>query len=81
MAPTFDHSSVILLETVRAGDIRQNDIIVLNEGPGRENVCHRVTTIQGNSLFMTGDNAQTDGAFPANLVKFRVAGVIFTKRP
>lgn len=82
MLPTFGSNCVLLLETVDPADLRKNDMIVLNEGPGRENVCHRITTLTESTVFLTGDAlGMADGGFSRNLVKYRVAGIIFAKRP
>lgn len=79
MVPYMDSHSVLLLETV-LGIVRLHDILVINEGLGRENICHQVTSLKDGFAFIEGKNNQyPDGWVPLAQAKWRVAGIIFSK--
>ena len=79
MVPYVDSHSVMLLESVKS-PVRLHDILIVNEGVGRENVCHQVTKLSGDSVYVVGKNNKwPDGWMPLSAVKWRVAGVIYTR--
>lgn len=80
MVPTFDSRSVLLLEKIRELPA-VGDIVVADEGPGRENVGHRVTAAQDDSVILSGDaNHTSDGWVRIDRLKWRVAGILYTRR-
>lgn len=79
MVPYLDSRSALLLERV-TGPVRIHDILVMNEGPGRENICHQVVDVKGDHVYLDGKNSLwPDGWIPLTAAKWRVAGVIYSK--
>lgn len=81
MVPYMDSHSVLLLEAV-VSDVRLHDILVMDEGAGRENTCHRVTALKDGYAYIDGaNNTWPDGWVPLTATKWRVAGIIYSKGP
>ena len=79
MVPYLDSHSVVLLERP-TGEIRIHDIVVVNEGPGRENVIHQVMRIDGGAVYIEGKNNQwPDGWLPKTAISWRACGVLYSK--
>lgn len=85
MAPTLDSGSVLLLEKVTGLDLRPGDIAIYTKTGSEEfAACHRVREVSktGAALF-TGDNnrgTSPDGWIHNNRIRWRVAGILYTKR-
>lgn len=79
MVPYCDSHSVLFLEAV-AGPVHIHDILVMNEGPGRENICHQVMDIKDGHVYLDGkNNLWPDGWISLAAAKWRVAGVLYSQ--
>jgi hypothetical protein len=79
MVPYMDSHSVLFLHKVD-GPVRLHDILVVYEGPGRENVCHQVVKLRGDAVYLDGKNNKwPDGWYPLSQAKWRVVGVIYSR--
>lgn len=81
MAPVIDSRSVLLLERVRPGDLRPNDIAIFEREPGKPSVCHRVHEVRPDGVLFSGDNNRgSDGWIRPERIQWRVAGILYTQR-
>ena len=80
MRPYFWQNSVLLLERVKSDALTVGDIAMYERNGG--NVVHRVVEVapSGSVLFSGDNNNASDGWIEAGRVKWRVAGIIYTKR-
>jgi signal peptidase I len=78
MLPSFDSRSILLLERLEAPPL-PGDILSVNEGPGRENIGHRVRFVKKGWVWLEGDNNHfPDGWYSVDHINWRVAGILYT---
>ena len=84
MVPTLDSRSVLLLERVSGPELKVGDIaIYAGTGARKPMVVHRVTAIGASATLFAGDNndpQKPDGWIAHDRIRWRVAGILFTKR-
>lgn len=78
MRPWIDEKAIVILvpprTPVQVGDIVSFDI---SDTP---NVLHRVVSASATHLYISGDNNRhSDGWYPRNVIKYRLAGVLYTE--
>lgn len=79
MVPVFDSRSVLLLEQVKATDLHKNDI-ARYDSDTYGNVTHRIIEIESSGAVFEGDNCpRSDGLVSSKSIRYRVAGILYTK--
>lgn len=79
MLPTLDSSSVLLVEPWTGAALHINDIVIYEASVQNPFVAHRVAALSEFSFIPEGDaNKSGDGWRAKSLIKFRVAGILFT---
>ena len=79
MVPVIDSKSILLLETVQAGDLHRNDIASY-ESAIYGSITHRVVKVEAHSIIFEGDNCVcADGPISAKKIRYRVAGILYTR--
>jgi hypothetical protein len=80
MVPILDSRCVLLLERVKADQLRKNDIsIYLSDD--NATICHRVMDVKNGSVLFEGDNnPRSDGWVAPSRILWRVTAIIFTQR-
>jgi len=79
MKPTLDENSIVTVETVAFGQLRQGDIVIYRNASG-EAIVHRLYERSNGSWLVLGDNNPTvdrEAVTPANLVG-RVCAIFYT---
>jgi hypothetical protein len=84
MLPVFDSRSVLLLERVKASDLKPNDIALYAtalDGSGDATISHRIREVRPDGVLFDGDNNQaSDGWIAPGRVRWRVCGILYTRR-
>lgn len=82
MAPVLDSGSILLLEKVDSTYLRPGDIALFERPTVGVRGCHRVKEVSrsGAVLFSGDNNKGSDGWIDGKLVKWRVAGILYTFR-
>lgn len=58
-----------------------NDIALYERDPAQSLVCHRVKEVRKDGVLFDGDNNHySDGWVSPDKIRWRVAGILFTKR-
>ena len=79
MKPTLDENSIVTVETVAFGQLRQGDIVIYRNSSG-EPIVHRLYQQSNGCWFVLGDNnpaVDREAVTPANLVG-RVCAIFYT---
>jgi signal peptidase I len=79
MKPTLDENSIVTIETVAFGQLRQGDIVIYRNSSG-EPIVHRLYERSNGSWLVLGDNnpsVDREAVTPANLVG-RVCAIFYT---
>lgn len=56
MCPTIKYGACIAYEDVSIGNLKKGDIVVYIDFESGEKICHRVESIEGESIWTKGDN-------------------------
>lgn len=82
MLPVLDSNSILLREKVTGLDLRPGDIASYDDLKGGT-ICHRVREVNNRgAVLFTGDNNRNtspDGWIASDRIRFRIAGILYTK--
>ena len=81
MAPVIDSGCVLMLEVYTGQRLHAGDILLHQPDGFNGTICHRVVEVGEDAVYMSGDNNMwPDGWIKLSTVRYRVVGIIFTKR-
>ena len=81
MLPLLDDRSVALYEAYEGQPVYPGDAVYfLRDGPGSIPVLHTVTAVNNDSIRTSGVNARGDGWHAKSLIRYRLAGVLYSTR-